>query len=273
MKKLVFTLLLITTLVPTWAQEAQNDLQAPAKSAPLQAEQTEKHKVPLRSLNATPLQLPNYGSLVIDWGFSFLQDCPQAIDWYSLGSRFSNVAGYYNIRLGKSHFILSVGAGLEFDRYHFKQQEKTSYHTLVRKDEKDRHTAFQDARKLLPKSQEILQSTLDASYLDILIVELRFNANKKYPKEGFFAAIGGRLGKLLNPSTTIKYKEDDETKQRTLWESFNLESIRYGAHCRIGWGRISIFYNYIVSPLFQKDKGPGKTTTMPHKVGLSVDLF
>ena len=268
MKKLVFTLLLSATSLPTWAQQDQNELQDTAKSTPLTQEK-EKHKVPLRRPNAAPIQLPNYGGLAIDWGFSFLRDSPQAMELSPLGSRFVNVAGYYNIRLGQSPFAIGLGIGTGFDGYRLAEQNET-YNTLVR-DESSRHTALQDARGTLPEKPDILQSTLNPKYFD-LSVEAKFNANRRYPKESFFFAIGGRLGMFLNAYTTVKYKEDEQTKQRTTWESFNLNQMRYGVYVRVGWRRFSLFYQHILSPFFKEGEGPNNNT-MPSSVGLSVDLF
>ena len=268
MKKLIFTPLLVITAVHTWAQEAQNNAQGtPEPTPPKKQEQ----KAQPSNLQPRSVELPNYGSLVIDWGFDVLRDCPQEMVLNFWGSRFSNVYFYYNIRLGQSHFAISPGIGMGFEGYQFKKQNE-QYTALVR-NEDSRHTECKDARKLFPKSEEILQSNLDLSYFDFFMLEVRFSANCKYPKESFFVALGGKLGMLWGAATTIKYKEDDQIKQRIDVECFNLNRMRYGAHARLGWGRFSLFYTQTLSTLFNEDQGPGKTTTKPYSVGLSVDLF
>ena len=267
MKQLTFTLLLGITTVHMWAQEAQNNAQGTPEPAP-----PKKQERKAQPSNLTPRsgELTNYGSLVIDGGFDFLRNCPQEMALNFLGSRFSNVYFYYNIRLGQSHFAISPGLGLGLEGYRFKAQND-QYTTLVR-NEDSRYTEFKDARQLFPKSEETLQSNLDLSYLDFML-EVRFSANCKYPKESFFVAIGGKLGMLWGAATTIKYKEDAQIKQRIDVECFNLNQMRYGAHARLGWGRFSLFYTQTLSTLFNEDQGPGKTTTNPYSVGLSVDLF
>ncbi|MEL6606999.1 MAG: outer membrane beta-barrel protein, partial [Bacteroidota bacterium] len=182
-----------------------------------------------------------------------------------------NLSAYYNIRLGKSHFTISPGIGIGFEGYQFKKQNKR-YNTLVRCEDDSRHTEFEDVDTLLPYRKKILQSSLDVKYSDFLL-EFRFNANSKYPKESFFVALGGKLGMLWGASTTIRYQEDGETKERVIYESFNLNKLRYGLHARVGWERLSVFYTHIFSNLFSKGKGPDKTTTEPGTIGLSIDLF
>jgi hypothetical protein len=124
----------------------------------------------------------------------------------------------------------------------------------------------------LSPNAKILQSEFNVRYLDI-ILEARFNANRKYPKEGFFVAIGGKLGMQWGASTTVEYQEDNETKKRTMTDSFNINSARYGLHAKLGWGRFSAFYAHTFSSLFKENKGPGRTQTCPYSMGISIDLF
>ena len=220
----------------------------------------------LPQLHITAEAPPDYGSLLIDWGFNFLRDAPAEMALGFWGSRFADVCFYYNIRLGTSHFVISPGIGLAFEGYQFEKKN-----TLVRSDG-DRDTIVKEASELFPKNQKIHHSVLDARYVDLML-EARVNADSKYPKESFFAAIGGKVGMLWQASTTVSYKEDTQTKTCTHTEGFNLNQLRYGLQARVGWGRFGLCYTHLFATLFQKDKGPEKTTTQPCSLGLSVDLF
>ncbi len=265
MKNLVLALIFIITSVNTWAQDTPNQAATPQK--PLKHGQQAHPHQPKPETN----QLPNYSSLVIDWGFDWLRDRPQEMDLKLLGSRFSNIYLYYNIRLGQSHFAISPGIGVGFGRYQFKEKKAKHYYTLVR-NQTSRHTAFEYANNIFPTSTAILQSRLNLRYLDFML-EGKFSANLKYPKESFFVALGFKLGMLWHASTAVKYKEDDQTKQQIAVEFFNLNKIRYGLQARLGWGHFSLFYAQILSHLFNKDSGPGNTTTKPYSIGLSIDFF
>ena len=270
MKKLGFALLLMVPAVHTWAQEAPNNVQdTPKQAATPQAPSVHGQAGYPINWQSRTAALPNYGSLVIDYGFSFLRARPQemALDFW--GSRFSNVYFYYNIRLGQSLFAISPGIGIGAEGYGFKKKDN-KYYTLVR--DKDRHTAFQVAEQLFSEKSEILQSSLDLRYVDFML-EVRLSAHRKYPKESFFVALGGKVGMLWHTSTTVKYREDDQIKQQIAREFFNLNRTRWGMHARLGWGRFSLFYTQTLSNLFNKDRGPDKTTTKPYSIGLSVDLF
>lgn len=263
MKKLLFIVLLSSTLlsttsIPAWAQEA---------STQVPKEQEQRTSSPRTGRSS--LALPTYGSIVIDWGFDFFSKSPQ-IDLSFWGSRFVNVYYYHNIRLGQSHFTISPGMGLGFDTYRFKEKDE-KYYTLVR-GKSSRKTILEDAKERFPDSKEVLQSDLDLRYLDFLI-EARFNANHKYPKESFFVAVGGKFGMLWNAFTTVKYEEDDEKKTCTSEDYFNLDKTRYGLHGRIGWGRFGLLYAYTFSRFFKENKGPEKASMNPQHISLSIDLF
>jgi hypothetical protein len=261
MKKLIFTLLLSITSVCVWAQEAQEHAQCTQETVPpTQEVQKWVHKGHPQKLKATSIMPPNYGSMVIDWGFNFLKNCPSEISEKSWGARIATIGLYYNIRLGHSHFTISPGIGLSFEGYRLQKG-----YTLKRN---ATGTVFKDNN---PSS--IVLSALDVRYLDFCMLEVRFNANSKWPKESFFVALGGKVGWLWKACATVQCKEHNETKECNSWETFNLNGLRYGMHARIGWGRFGLCYTHMLSSLFEEGKGPKKTTANPHSLGLSIDLF
>jgi len=263
MKKLIFTLLLSTTSAyVVWAQEALDSEQSPQETVP-PTQEGQKHtdKDHLNNLKAISVKPPNYGSLVIDWGFDFLRDCPSEIDSKSWRARFANIGLYYNIPVGHSHFTISPGMGLSFEGYKLKGD-----YTLER-------DATGTVFKQNSNPSEVVLSALDIRYVDFFMLEVRFNANSKWPKESFFVALGGRWGILWKACTTVRYKEHDETKERNSWETFNLNNTHYGLHARLGWGRFGLSYMHTLSSLFKEGKGPSKDTTKPWSLGLSIDLF
>ena len=261
MKKLIFTLLLSINSVCVWAQDAQDHAQRTQETVPpTQEGQKKVHKGHPQKIKATSIMPPNYGSVVIDWGFNFLKDCPSEISAKSWGARFTTIGLYYNIRLGHSPFTISPGIGLSFEGYRLQKG-----YTLKRN---ATDTVFKDN-----DSSSIVLSALDVRYLDFCMLEVRFNANNEWPKESFFVALGGKVGMLWKACATVQCKEHNETKERNNWETFNLNGLRYGIHARIGWGRFGLCYTHILSSLFEEGKGPNKTTTNPHSLGLSIDLF
>lgn len=289
MKKASFLLSFLFLFCP-WAkaepdQEATTDSTSkalpsatPLQNAPQNAEQPKPNAAPNARFYAP--KPPNYGSLIIDWGFDFLQGAPKEMKHSFWGSRMASAYLYYNIRLGQSHFVISPGIGYSGERYQFSKHklsnDKEVYYTLVRdsksKDAENRTTKLEDTENVLQDSTAQTYSALDIRYLDFAL-EFRFNTNQKYPKEGFFVALGGSFGKLLSAYTTVFYKMDNQTKKRTESETFNLRNFRYGVHARLGWNRLGAIYSFSISPLFSKDQGPEGTEARVHCVGISLDLF
>jgi hypothetical protein len=256
MKKLLLILLLSTVPIYAWAEEDKDTESA-------------THKSNVDQIETASLPFPNYESLVVDWGFSCLRNSPSKMGTSFWQSRFINVYFFYNIRLGRSRFTISPGMGIAFDGYQFEDGGST----LVRDDTSDRNTIFKKADELFPGKEEFVESSLDVRYLDFLALEARFNANSECPKEGFFAALGLKLGLRWNASTTIKYKEDDMIKTQHNVESFNLQGMRVGLHAKCGWGRFGLCYTHVLSNLFKEAKGPENTTTNPFHIGISIDLL
>ena len=266
MKKLLITLLLSTAPICVWAQGDQDNEPNISNTT---ATKSDTHKSHSSQLEPLPLPFPNYGSLVIDWGLGSLRNSPSGMDTSFWKSRFTNVYFLYNIRLGSSRFTISPGIGIAFDGYQFEDGSGT----LVRDDTSDRNITFKRADSRFSEKAELVESSLDVRYLDFLILEARFNANSKYPKESFFVALGLKLGLRWHASTTIKYKEDDMAKVQTNVENFNLQGMRAGFHARFGWGRFGLCYTHMLSNFFKEAKGPGKTTAKPFHLGISIDLL
>jgi Outer membrane protein beta-barrel domain len=266
MKKLLITILLSIAPIYVWAQGDQN---SEPNISSTTATKSDTHKSHSDQLEPPLLPFQNYGSLVIDWGLDSLSNNYSAMDTSVWSSRFINVYCLYNVRLGRSCFTISPGIGLAFDGYQFKDASST----LVRDDPSNRNTVFTKADDLLPKGVECIESSLDVRYLDFLALGTRFSTNSQYPKEGFFLALGLKLGILWHASTTMKYKEDDMVKVQTNVETFNLNPWRFGFHARLGWGRFGICYTQTLSDFFEEAKGPGKTTKKPCHLGISIDLL
>ena len=262
MRKLLFTFLLFTASAYVWAQEGQDDEQNTQEAIPLAQETQEyTHKDHLKKPKVTPVRLPNYGSLVIDSGLNFLRDCPSEINSPDLRARFSKISLYYNIHLGDSHFTISPGIGLSFEGYKLQKDyilERNPTNTAFKKED---------------NSSDNILSALDIRYVDFCMLEVRFNANSKWPKESFFIALGGKVGMLWKACTTVRYKQHDEIKERNNWETFNLSKLHYGLCAKLGWGRFGLCYTHTLSSLFEEGRGPGRTTTKPWSLGISIDLF
>jgi Outer membrane protein beta-barrel domain len=262
MKKLLLTYLLFSASAYAWAQKGEGDEKNTQEKAPLaQESQQYVYKDHLEKPRITSVKFPNYGSLVIDSRLNFLRDCPPEMNSKDWRARIAGISVYYNIHLGRSHFTISPGIGLSFEGYTLQKDR-----TLLRY---PTSTVFKNEGD---SSGNVL-SALEIRYLDFCLLEVRFNANSKWPKENFFIALGGKVGVLWKAYTTVRYERHDEIKKCNNWETFNLNKVRYGICAKLGWGRFGLCYMHTLSSLFEEGRGPGATDTKPCSLGISIDLL
>lgn len=212
-----------------------------------------------------PERLQNYLSLAVNLGFNFFREAPENIKLSSWGSRALGCNLYYNMPIKTSYFTISFGLDMAHADYSPK-----AVNTLTRNHKDPSCSIVKPARLVLSNRSEVQKSYFSIWSAD-LITELRFSSNKEEINEGFFCTIGGNVGTHLSPSTTIEYKEDNESKKRIIEERFNIARLRYGVLASIGWGRFGFFYHHILSPVFNK-KGPNKDVK-PFSLGITISLL
>ncbi len=205
------------------------------------------------------------GSFMIDLGFNRALNKPANFKQGFWGSRTLNLYYQYPIRIGRSKFSFNPGIGASMERWKF-----TNLFVLA-----DTTKDSNDNFLLYPGStffKGIKKSTLIANYVEIPI-EFRFDTAPEDIARSFNVAIGGRIGYLFDSKMKVKFKEDGETKILKDKQNLGLNQLRYGVYTRIGVGAFNIFGFYNLSPLFEKDKGPEKTTMNNYTVGISINGF
>jgi hypothetical protein len=112
---------------------------------------------------------------------------------------------------------------------------------------------------------------LTTAYAEVPL-ELRFNSGNEGNRQGFKAAIGVKVGALLNAhtkgsilqdksgSTLNDYKVKEHSKR-----FFN--SYRLAGTARVGYGHFSLFGTYAITPLFKEGLAP---TVRPLTIGLTL---
>ena len=181
------------------------------------------------------------------------------------GSRTVNFYYQYPIRLFKSNFSLNPGIGLSLERWKF-----TNYYALPPKPILDGTYPLVSSGTLYPGT--INRSQLVNNYVEIP-VELRFDTNPEDIARSFNISIGGRFGYLYDSFTKVDYRDNAENKSSKDKQLHGMNAIRYGMYSRIGVGGFSLFGYLNFSPMFEKDKGPEKTTMSSATFGISINGF
>lgn len=200
------------------------------------------------------------GSLVLEFGFNFLNDYPDEMELGFFGSKAFNVYYMYEFRIGNSPISFNPGFGLGLEKY--------SFDNNITLNMAEGGTEIVE----LSDTWDVKKTKLAANYFDIPL-ELRFHLNKDNFRKSFKIGIGGKAGILFASHTKVKYEENGDNKILKAKESFDLSRFRYGVQGRIGIGGFSLFYYQELSELFKDGKGPEATAATPFKIGLAFHAF
>jgi len=163
----------------------------------------------------------------------------------------------YGFGLGTDKIGLVTGLGLEWNNYHFDNNNTIQKVNGVIE-------PIEDLDLLYPNIQK---NRLQTTYLRApLLLEFQIPAGKK---RIYFAA-GPIAGVKLFSNTKIVYKEDGDKQKMKDKDDFNLSSLRYGFTARAGYRGLKLFANYYMTPLFESGKGP---ELYPFSVGLTLAEF
>ncbi len=220
------------------------------------------------------------GTFMVEFGFNRLTRPPQELRYGFWGSRTLNIYYQYDRRIGETRFSVHPGLGVGLERFKpisfIQTYPDTSLRisgaTLIR--QANGNTAWINSGQILfnDSTRSASKSMLIINYID-LPVELRFTANPNDPAKSFKAAIGGRVGILLNAHTKLKYKEEGEVKKLKNRQDFNLSELRYSAFARIGVGNVYLSLYYNLNNLFKENRGPATTPTSVYTITLSLASF
>jgi hypothetical protein len=106
------------------------------------------------------------------------------------------------------------------------------------------------------------KSKLTGSYLSVpLLLKVRFHR--------FFIAAGVSGGLNIGSHTKIVFNDTNGKKQTFKDYNIHLATFRYGCSVRAGFNILSLFANYYLTPLFNRNEGP---QVYPFAMGISIKL-
>ena len=184
------------------------------------------------------------GIFTVELGFNRAISGPSEFDLGFFGSRTANIYYQNDFRLFNSPISIVPGIGLSLERFQFKNEYSIT-------DNDGSPVLVSPANSSIPN---IKKSLLVTNYVDVP-VEIRYTLNPDDPTRSFKVGVGGRIGYLYDSFAKIKYSEDSQTKLIKDKQDYKLNKIRYGLTGRIGFGNVSFFGYYNLSPLFEKGKG------------------
>jgi hypothetical protein len=158
------------------------------------------------------------------------------------------------------HLSTAIGAGIATDNIYFKE-------TYVGLKESSSTLQFRD----VSDTNHFKKYKLSTAYLEAPL-ELRYRSNPENDSKSFKAAIGAKVGLLLNAHTkgkTLQNSDGNTITSYTLKENskryFNTNRISVTG--RVGYGHFTLFTSYQLTPLFKEGVA---STIRPMTIGLTI---
>jgi hypothetical protein len=188
---------------------------------------------------------------------NYLLDLKYNRSWY-----FSLNPLEKSIHLYKNYVNLIIGLGIEWDSYNFR--------TNIRLNPDSNTTNSTNIKMDTAANVKYIKNQLKATYIKIpLLIEL--NTNSSNANKSFHLAAGMEFGYKIDSWTKQKYEAGGTTYKAKLHDDYNLSAFKYGIVVRAGYGSFTVFANYSLSPLFDKNKGP-ELQLYPISAGIAISF-
>ena len=156
-----------------------------------------------------------------------------------------------DIKLGSPHLHLVSGMGFEFNRYGLKRNVRLQYNADSLWGNADTVNTFD-------------KNFLKATYFQI---PLLFQVNtSKYRGKGIHFQVGAIAGVRAGGKQKVKYILNGDKHKENIKGRYNINPFKVSATARIGYDNLTLYANYGLTSLFEKDRGP---EVNPFAVGLA----
>jgi hypothetical protein len=206
------------------------------------------------------------GALNIEYGLNYFYENSREMRTNPWRSATINVYYTYPVKLGNSRFSFNPGVGVGSEKFGF--EDKVSFL------DSGNLTVLKPIAELarFDTLMSFKQTQLVANYIDIPL-EFRVHSRKTDHKRSFFLAIGGKVGFNFDAKTKIKYQEFGRSKTYKDKYHWNVNSVRYGATARLGYGPFNIWFYYSGSKLFRGNKAANMQNPAMWSWGISMATF
>jgi hypothetical protein len=196
---------------------------------------------------------PSRDYVMIQIGVENWANKPDSIDTKGI-SRSFNAYLCYDFPIKNSNFSFAAGAGIASSNIYLKNQVAVLNDTI---------TAIQ----FRTEPYDYKRFKLNTTYLEAPF-ELRYFSNKLNRNKGIKAGIGLKVGTLLSSHTKSKRGIGGKPVVEKVSTKRYLESYRYSATLRIGYGNFSLYGQYALSNLFKLNNGP--ENMKPFQIGICL---
>ncbi|MES2479835.1 MAG: outer membrane beta-barrel protein [Bacteroidota bacterium] len=199
----------------------------------------------------TTVEKPSRDFVMIKLTSSGWANGPDSINTKGIGRGFA-ASIMYDFPIKKSHFSFAAGLGINAQNIFFDNQvlnfKDTGSQVLFTGSTAFKRYKFTTTRLEMP-------------------LEVRFFANNKNRNRGFKASIGANVGLFLSAhakgvSGSGGSKFNDKVTTKRFMEQWN-----FAPTMRIGYGNLSLFGSYSLTPIFKEGAGPA---VLPFSAGICL---
>jgi hypothetical protein len=150
-----------------------------------------------------------------------------------------------DIRFGESNLSMGWGGGVSSHNVH----SNARFVSIVDSSKNSTYTNLQPWHQ----SYNYKKNKVVFNYLDMPL-ELRYKSKNEvdgYAKRPVRITLGFRVGYLVN-------SHDKRVDTEGRFKNYNIEHIlqyRYGVYTRLGYGKVSLFLGYTLTPVFEEGRG------------------
>jgi hypothetical protein len=189
--------------------------------------------------------------VMLQFGYNNWLNAPDSIKIGGF-SRFANVYLCYDFPIQKSNFSFAAGAGVGSSHIFLNKQKAVLNDT--------------------PSSIRFVADTFKKNKIAMTYVEapfeIRYFSDKENRNKGIKAALGLRVGALLNSHWKGKYKFNNKPIVEKVSTKRFIETYRVAVTARVGYGNFSVIGTYSLNNLFRVNNGPAGVTT--YSIGLCL---
>ena len=200
---------------------------------------------------------PSRDFLMMQLTYENWSGTPDSVKVTGIGRGF-NAYLCYDFPINKSNFSVAAGLGIGTQNIYFDNQ-------LLVMNTGSAAVSFRNVDSA-GGANNYKKSKLATAYLE-LPLELRFFGDKTNRNRGFKAAIGMRVGMLLDAHTKNKNTVTGITiTEKTSTKNY-FQTWKFAPTARVGWGNFSLYGSINVTELFKSGEGP---SVYPYSIGICV---
>lgn len=196
---------------------------------------------------------PSRDNVMLQFGYENWAGAPDSIKIGGIGRSF-NFYVTYDFPISKSNFSFAAGLGVSISNIYLMNQ-------IINRKDTSSQILFQ------PEIIDYKKYKLTNTYVEAPF-ELRYFSDKENRNKGVKVAIGMKVGALAGSYTKGKYVYNNKPIVDKVSTKRYMETFRYSATLRIGYGNFSVYGQYGLGGLFKTGNGP--ENVRPYQVGLCI---